>query len=48
GLEGCRGGYGLDLTGLVGWAQALADRLDAAVRDGDGVDPVAEAPRLRG
>ncbi|MYX20912.1 DUF309 domain-containing protein, partial [Streptomyces sp. SID8380] len=24
------------------------DRLDAAVRDGDGVDPVAEAPRLRG
>ncbi|MDT0410947.1 MULTISPECIES: DUF309 domain-containing protein [Streptomyces] len=48
GLEGCRGGYGLDLTGLVGWAQALADRLDAAVRDGGGVDPVAEAPRLRG
>ncbi|NEA40130.1 DUF309 domain-containing protein, partial [Streptomyces sp. SID11385] len=39
---------GLDLPGLVGWATALAGRLDAAVRDGEGVDPVAEAPRLRG
>ncbi|MEV3987828.1 DUF309 domain-containing protein [Streptomyces sp. NPDC049837] len=34
--------YGIDVGGLVAWARELAGRLEGVV------DPVAEAPRLRG
>ncbi|WP_191036861.1 DUF309 domain-containing protein [Streptomyces sp. KD18] len=37
--------YGIDVSGVVGWARELAGRVEAG---GGPVDPVAEAPRLGG
>ncbi|MEU8617572.1 DUF309 domain-containing protein [Streptomyces sp. NPDC048623] len=39
--------YGVDVAGLVAWACELAARVGAGTGAG-AVDPVAEAPRLRG
>ncbi|QNP69031.1 DUF309 domain-containing protein [Streptomyces roseirectus] len=36
--------HGMDLTGVVAWARALADEVAA---DGRTVDPASRAPRLR-
>lgn len=38
--------YGVDVAGLVAWARELAARVGAS--GAGAVDPVAEAPRLRG
>nr|WP_231626351.1 DUF309 domain-containing protein [Streptomyces apocyni] len=38
------GPYGIDVGGIVGWAEGLADRLE---RDAEPVDAAACAPRLR-
>ncbi|MFE2282985.1 DUF309 domain-containing protein [Streptomyces sp. NPDC059443] len=41
---GAEPSYGMDLAGLVRWARALAERVEA----GAAVDAAAEAPRLSG
>jgi hypothetical protein len=41
---GCPRPYGMDLTGLAGWARGLAGDVE---RDGEAVDAGARAPRLR-
>ncbi|MFC9294720.1 DUF309 domain-containing protein [Streptomyces sp. NPDC057011] len=44
GLAGRGGAYGIDVAGLVGWARALAHRVEA----GEGIDAAGEAPGLTG
>ncbi|GAA2230474.1 DUF309 domain-containing protein [Streptomyces amakusaensis] len=46
-IGGCRDPYGVDVSGLVAWARALAARVgEGGERDGAPVDAAAEAPRL--
>ncbi|MFD3518891.1 DUF309 domain-containing protein [Streptomyces sp. NPDC058653] len=42
-ISGYRAPYGIDVPGLIAWAQELAERVEGAP-----VDPAAEAPRLTG